>query len=88
MNWCKIMDGTSKYASNFFVKISILLNKSKLPELIQKCPLGPLILEKVNMTVDNKLVAMFPTGIYRFTLSCKYKSGEIMFFISLIIELY
>lgn len=87
MNWCKIMDGTSKFASNFFVKISILLNKSKFPELNQNCPIGPMIMERVNMTVDNKLVAMFPTGIYRFQLTCKYKNGDIMFFISLTIEI-
>ena len=87
MNWCKIMDGTSKFSTNFLVKMTMLLYKSKFPEFFQRCPLGSMVIEKVNMTIENKLIAMIPTGVYRVTLIFKYKNGKIMLFISLLIEI-
>lgn len=87
MNWCKIMDGTSKYASNFLVKMTILLYKSKIPEFFQPCPFGPMIIEKVNLTLENKLVLMMPIGIYRNTYVFKYKNGEVMCEMSFLIEI-
>lgn len=87
INWCKLMDGTSKLSSNFMAKITIILVKSKFPEMAQKCPIGPLIIDRANFTIESKLIAMFPNGFYRVTVTLKYKKGEIMFEISLLMEL-
>ncbi|CAG9806361.1 unnamed protein product [Chironomus riparius] len=87
LNWCKVMDGTSKYASNFLMKIVMVLYKTKFPEFFQRCPFGPMVVEKINMTIENKLIVMMPTGLYRITFTFKYKNGEMMFDQSFLIEI-
>ena len=87
MNWCKLMDGTSKLSSNFMAKITIILIKSRIPEMAKQCPIGPVIIDRPNFTIDSKLISMFPNGFYRVTMVLKYKKGEIMFDFSILIEL-
>lgn len=86
MNWCKLMDGTSKQASNYLIKIAVMVIKSKVPELKRQCPIGPIIIDKFNITLDSKVIAMFPNGIYRIIFLWKHKNGEVMLNISFLIE--
>jgi len=81
------MDGTSKFSSNFMAKITIILVKSKLPELAHRCPIGPIIIDRANFTIDAKLIAMFPNGFYRITVTIKYRKGELIFNMSFLMEL-
>ena len=87
INWCKFIDGTSKYSANFMAKIPIILVKSKLPEMAQRCPQGPMIVHRANFTVESKLISMFPNGFYRITVTMKYRKGELMFDFSMLMEL-
>jgi hypothetical protein len=88
VNWCTIMNGKSKLSSNILIKILCMIVKEKYPELHRKCPLGPLILEKLNITMDRRIVAMFPSGFYRFDVDAKNKKEEeLIFKFSLLIEI-
>ncbi|CAG9797598.1 unnamed protein product [Chironomus riparius] len=88
LNWCKIMDGTSKLTSNFLVKIIILVVKEKFPEIYKRCPLGPGIVDKVNTTIDRRVVVMFPTGIYRINVAWINKGGDLMFNFLALLEIF
>ena len=87
MNWCKIMDGTSKYASNTMIKVALLLAKSKVPEFYKKCPLGPMIVEK-NSTIENAVISLCPSGVYRIDVVWKYRNNEILLEFVCLLEVF
>ena len=87
MNWCKIMDGTSKQTSNPIVKIALMLAKSKVPEFYKKCPIGPMIIER-NSTIENSVIALCPSGLYRIAVQWLYKNNEILLDCTFLIEIF
>ena len=62
--------------------------KEKFAEIYKKCPLGPLTIEKINNTFDRKIIAMFPTGIYRITIAWSTKKGDLLFDFSELLEIF
>ncbi|KAL7041119.1 hypothetical protein ACKWTF_000654 [Chironomus riparius] len=88
INWCKIMDGSSKLNSNMLVKISLMVVKEKFSEFYKKCPLGPITIEKINNTVDRRIIVMFPTGIYRIAIAWSTKKGDLLFDFSALLEIF
>ena len=82
------MDKTSKLSSNFIIKICILIAKEKFSELYHRCPIGPLLMNKVNNTIDRKVILLFPTGIYRAAFSWKNQKGDILLQFSALIEIF
>lgn len=88
INWCEIMENTTKYSSIYMVKIGILFFKSKFPEIFRKCPFRSFEMHKSNLTFDNNIVAVFPAGIYNASLILKYKNDVILFEFGFIVELY
>lgn len=73
------MDKTSKLTSNFLIKIIIMVVKDKFSEVYKRCPLGPVIIDKVNTTIDRRVIVMFPSGVYRINVAWINKNEEIMF---------
>lgn len=53
--------------------------KEKFPEIHSRCPLGPAIIDKVNTTIDRRVVVMFPNGIYRISVAWIDKKGDLLF---------
>ena len=86
-DWCKIMDGTSKISSSMIVRLAVMFIESKFPFLTKTCPYDPTIVDAVNITFDRRIVSMVPVGIYRITLTMKYKNGDIIMDVSSLMEM-
>ncbi|KAL7040423.1 hypothetical protein ACKWTF_000385 [Chironomus riparius] len=87
LNWCKVMDGTSKQTSNPMIKIALMIVKARISEIYKMCPIGPLILEK-NFTLPNEVIAFCPSGLYRVNLLCMYKNNEIILDCTFLMEIF
>lgn len=63
VDWCALMSGSTK--SNLMMKGLVEIFKRQMPHFIHKCPYFGRY-EAFNVTVNTKLLSMYPPGIYRF----------------------
>lgn len=82
------MQNTGKYSSNVMLKIVLMVYKTKIPEFVHKCPFKPFEFVRENLILDNKVVAMLPTGVYRMNMIWKYKEEEFLFQIDFTVEIF
>lgn len=82
VEWCDIMnvkDSKSIKATSFMMKLSSFFFKSRFPEFFRKCPFKPFTVDRSNITMDSRIIAMIPTGSYRVRIAIKYKKDEMIF---------
>lgn len=88
IDWCKYSRGREKISRNFAAKIMMLTVKARMPEIFKPCPIGPLTMDKVNITFDKNLISVLPNGVYR--LECEWigRNHSKMFEYSDVMELF
>ena len=82
IEWCDVMGvkaSTSIKATSFMMKLSNFFFKSRFPEFFRKCPFKPFTVDRSNITMDSKIIAMIPTGVYRVRIAIKYKNNDMVF---------
>lgn len=62
--WCSIISKRSR--PNALVKAFLDIVRERFPKNIQQCPIDGKI-EAVNTKIRNKMLAIFPSGIYKFS---------------------
>lgn len=77
--WCKLMKSASKFSSNIIAKCAVTLMKRIAPELTRPCPIPPMKIQKLNISIPNVIIAMIPMADYRVTCIMKAKNGDIFF---------
>lgn len=87
IDWCKFNAGTLKDSGNYVLKIVLLTVRSKLPEIIKPCPIGPLTIEK-NTTIDKNTISLLPNGVYRMSTLWTNENGSVIFDYSTVIEMF
>ena len=75
-DWCKLMKGSSKMASNIFAKLFLGVSKAVFPQFSQNCPIQPMIVEVKNRTLPYMVVNIFPMGVYKINLLWFHKTKE------------
>lgn len=82
VEWCDIMSvkaSTSIKATSFMMKLSNFFFKSRFPEFFRKCPFKPFTVDRSNITMDSRIIAMIPTGVYRVRIVIMYKKDDMVF---------
>lgn len=82
--WCSIILGRNK--PNAIVRTFIDSIRSKLPDTMVRCPLHGQI-AAFNVPIKNKMMKIFPAGIYKVSAHGYSESDSNIFYFSLIIKL-
>ena len=69
--WCSIVSRRSR--PNALVKTFLDIVRERFPKNIQQCPIDGKI-EALNIKIRNKMLSIFPSGIYKF--SARAYDGE------------
>ncbi|CAG9806362.1 unnamed protein product [Chironomus riparius] len=74
-----VKSSASIKATSFMMKLSSFFFKSRFPEFFRKCPFKPFTVDRSNITMDSRIIAMIPTGVYRVRIAIKYKNNDMIF---------
>lgn len=77
IDWCELTSATK--SNKILVKIAILMVKKKIPEYFIPCPIKPMVIEKLNLTLDTKSISLFLPGVYRSSVTLKNRNNKVMF---------